>query len=102
MMKQWMCNNLRTGLIIFLMAFSGISLGDDLGATSVAAVVSAQPISPGERVALVIGNAQYPKSPLKNSVNDARVMAKKLKDLGERGLRNSVIFRMKSKFLKML
>jgi uncharacterized caspase-like protein len=34
------------------------------------------------RVALVIGNATYPAMPLKNPVNDARAMTKKLKSLG--------------------
>lgn len=33
------------------------------------------------RVALVIGNAAYTESPLRNPVNDARAMAAKLKDL---------------------
>jgi formylglycine-generating enzyme required for sulfatase activity len=36
----------------------------------------------GARVALVIGNANYPESPLKNPVNDARAMSAKLKSLG--------------------
>ena len=34
------------------------------------------------RVALVIGNASYRDSPLKNPVNDARAMAAKLRELG--------------------
>lgn len=34
------------------------------------------------RVALVIGNAAYKESPLKNPVNDARDMSAKLKELG--------------------
>ncbi len=34
------------------------------------------------RVALVIGNAAYPASPLKNPVNDARAMSAALKQLG--------------------
>jgi hypothetical protein len=38
---------------------------------------------PGEqRVALVIGNAAYLDQPLKNPVNDARLMAAKLRELG--------------------
>ena len=36
----------------------------------------------GERVALVIGNASYKESPLRNPINDARAMAASLKDLG--------------------
>ena len=35
-----------------------------------------------DRVALVIGNDQYPSEPLKNAVNDARAMQKALQDLG--------------------
>ncbi|MBL8520744.1 MAG: caspase family protein [Betaproteobacteria bacterium] len=35
-----------------------------------------------DRVALVIGNDQYPNEPLKNAVNDARAMQKALQDLG--------------------
>ncbi len=35
-----------------------------------------------DRVALVIGNDQYPNEPLKNAVNDARAMQKTLQDLG--------------------
>ena len=34
------------------------------------------------RVALVVGNAAYPDSPLKNPVNDARAMRDKLKSMG--------------------
>ena len=35
-----------------------------------------------DRVALVIGNDQYPSDPLKNAVNDAQAVAKTLSDLG--------------------
>lgn len=35
-----------------------------------------------KRVALVIGNSAYPTSPLRNPVNDGRVMAQTLRDLG--------------------
>jgi hypothetical protein len=35
-----------------------------------------------KRVALVIGNSTYPTAPLKNPLNDARAMAKTLKELG--------------------
>ena len=34
------------------------------------------------RVALVIGNADYPSAPLRNSVNDARAMSQALRELG--------------------
>ena len=33
-------------------------------------------------MALVIGNASYAESPLKNPANDARAMARRLKELG--------------------
>ena len=36
----------------------------------------------GKRIALVIGNSKYPSAPLKNPANDARAMAKTLKELG--------------------
>ncbi len=36
----------------------------------------------GKRIALVVGNGKYPTAPLKNPVNDARAMAKTLKELG--------------------
>ncbi|MBT6272690.1 MAG: caspase family protein [Chromatiales bacterium] len=35
-----------------------------------------------ERIALVIGNADYAEAPLKNPVNDARAMASRLTALG--------------------
>lgn len=45
--------------------------------------VMALPGDGGEkRVALVIGNSKYKSSPLRNPVNDARAMAKTLKDVG--------------------
>lgn len=36
----------------------------------------------GKRVALVVGNSKYPTAPLRNPGNDARAIAKSLKDLG--------------------
>lgn len=35
-----------------------------------------------KRVALIIGNNNYPTAPLRNPVNDAKVMAQKLRDVG--------------------
>jgi hypothetical protein len=35
-----------------------------------------------DRVALVIGNADYPSAPLRNPVNDARAMSRALRELG--------------------
>jgi hypothetical protein len=47
------------------------------------ALVSSPARAQGEqRVALVIGNAAYQDQPLRNPVNDARLMAGKLKELG--------------------
>lgn len=43
-----------------------------------------RPPVPESRLALVIGNQNYPDKPLKNPVNDARAMQAKLKDLGFR------------------
>jgi uncharacterized caspase-like protein len=38
--------------------------------------------SNSNRIALVIGNANYPEMPLRNPVNDAHAMAKALRDIG--------------------
>ncbi|MBF0093513.1 MAG: SUMF1/EgtB/PvdO family nonheme iron enzyme [Alphaproteobacteria bacterium] len=46
------------------------------------ALAGVRPAWAEKRVALVIGNAAYPTSPLANPVNDARAMAAKLKDVG--------------------
>ena len=48
----------------------------------VIAVVAALPVLASERVALVIGNANYKTAPLENPVNDARAMARRLSQLG--------------------
>ena len=48
----------------------------------VIAVVAALPVLASERVALVIGNANYKTAPLDNPVNDARAMARRLSQLG--------------------
>lgn len=50
-----------------------------LGATS---PVQAQARPADKRIALVIGNSQYPKVPLDNPENDARLMAGNLRKLG--------------------
>ena len=42
----------------------------------------AAPLSPGKRLALVIGNGAYRDAPLRNPVNDARALAAKLSALG--------------------
>ena len=36
----------------------------------------------GRRLALVVGNDEYPDSPLRNAVNDARAVAAALRDVG--------------------
>lgn len=45
-------------------------------------VMVAPPLGPERRVALVIGNANYQYSPLRNPANDARAMAGALRGLG--------------------
>jgi caspase domain-containing protein len=47
-----------------------------------AAVAEAQGAREEARTALVIGNSAYRENPLKNPVNDARAMARTLRDLG--------------------
>jgi len=42
----------------------------------------AAPLSPGKRLALVIGNGAYRDAPLRNPVNDARALSAKLTALG--------------------
>jgi hypothetical protein len=44
--------------------------------------ITVEPIRVQKKYALVIGNQSYPKSPLKNPVNDAAPMAKALRGLG--------------------
>lgn len=48
---------------------------------SPADAIQAAPFA-GKRVALVVGNSKYPTAPLRNPGNDARAIAKSLKDLG--------------------
>ena len=48
----------------------------------VVALFAAMPALAAERVALVIGNADYKSAPLKNPINDARAMARRLSQLG--------------------
>ena len=43
------------------------------------------PLVAGERVALVIGNSKYRRAPLRNPVNDARLMTQVLRQLDRRG-----------------
>ena len=63
------CRLLVTALLVF-------------AAQSLVVQGSAQANFSGKRIALVIGNGKYPSAPLKNPVNDARAMAKSLKELG--------------------
>ena len=44
--------------------------------------VTVEPIRVQKKLALVIGNQSYPKSPLRNPVNDAAAMAKALRGMG--------------------
>jgi uncharacterized caspase-like protein len=54
-----------------------------LGLLAVATSVGAYDLTSGQsRLALVIGNAAYPESPLRNPVNDAEAIATTLKSLG--------------------
>lgn len=51
-------------------------------ALSQALPAGAQPGRPEARLALVIGNAKYPTAALRNPANDARAMARTLRELG--------------------
>ena len=57
-----------------ILAFSVLAETDNRGLTRI-------PVN-GQRVALVIGNKDYPDNPLHNPINDARDMKKVLKNLG--------------------
>lgn len=59
-------------LRFLLVLFAALSLAGEVSAATFG----------GKRVALVIGNGKYPTAPLRNPVNDARAMAKTLKELG--------------------
>lgn len=49
---------------------------------AVSVIVSATVLAEDAKVALVIGNANYPTAPLRNPINDARAMTKILRGLG--------------------
>lgn len=65
---------------VLLMGFALVA-----GAASIAAqprALTSEGTRPEKRLALIIGNSAYPTSPLRNPVNDARAMARTLRDLG--------------------
>ena len=64
-------------LLASLLILPAISLADDRGISVVGNASDSQ-----HRVALVIGNANYQSSPLRNSVNDAEDTASALRNLG--------------------
>lgn len=70
---------LIAGLTARLLPASGARL---LTAAAAAAAPAAHARGDGRRVALVIGNADYRVAPLANPVNDARLVAGTLQDLG--------------------
>src|SRR5262249_51320963 len=59
--------------IVLTIAFATVILGQERGFIQ---------ISEKRKLALVIGNSEYPKSPLKNPVNDAVAIQSALKKLG--------------------
>ncbi|MBX9720904.1 MAG: caspase family protein [Candidatus Obscuribacterales bacterium] len=65
--------------IIFTLFSSPIVQADESRALTLA---TAAPDQSEQKLALVIGNADYQSSPLKNPVNDARAMSAKLEQLG--------------------
>jgi uncharacterized caspase-like protein len=72
---------MRVTLVLALLLFHAMAFAQDrtLQAGKAAA---GQQAAMKPRVALVIGNAAYKDSPLRNPVNDARAMAARLADLG--------------------
>ncbi|CAG0979535.1 hypothetical protein RHDC4_01794, partial [Rhodocyclaceae bacterium] len=71
------------GVTALAKAAPGIAAKPAKAAPPAASTADAGPVAADEkRVALVVGNAAYPSSPLKNPVNDARAISAKLKALG--------------------
>jgi formylglycine-generating enzyme required for sulfatase activity len=69
-------------LVSFLIAAMGFAATSGHAANRSVRVKGLQEMRSEKRVALVIGNSDYKSSPLKNPVNDARLIAKTLRDLG--------------------
>ncbi|MDR6859828.1 caspase family protein [Variovorax guangxiensis] len=62
--------------------FEVLALGLAFALPGATTEAHAQASSPEKRIALVIGNARYPKAPLSNPENDARLIAGNLRKLG--------------------
>jgi uncharacterized caspase-like protein len=65
-------------MVALALAFWGAALPTHAAETAQAPTNAAK----RPRLALVIGNSDYPTAPLRNPVNDAEAMARKLKELG--------------------
>ena len=69
---RWIC------ALLAIFAFALANASAERGAEALSPQVSAK----DKRVALVIGNGAYQRTPLKNPVNDARAMAHALREVG--------------------
>ena len=67
---------------LLVLVFTLALVGGTVAAQAPGRDVSLEAMRTERRVALVIGNAAYPTSPLRNPVNDARDMATALQTLG--------------------
>lgn len=69
-----------------LAALGGLALSagllDAAGVMPATGIARAQPFNSGRRTALIIGNANYRVAPLRNPVNDARLVASTLQEIG--------------------
>lgn len=74
----------RTIVIILMPVLIGVASAQAATDTDrkLSPIRAATPEQNEKKIALVIGNAAYKSSPLKNPVNDARAMSTKLKELG--------------------
>lgn len=66
------------GLSVFMLRFAVVAMLVAMGPSAHAGVKGGEP----SRVALVIGNGDYPEIPLSNPANDARIIAQALRDQG--------------------
>lgn len=73
---------MKNAIYCFTIAFALLGVANVQAADRNLAVSATAPAHSKQKLALVIGNADYKSMPLKNPVNDARAMEAKLKELG--------------------
>jgi hypothetical protein len=73
---------MKNSILFLTILFTVLGVSNAQATDRNLAVKVATPDQSTQKLALVIGNATYKSSPLKNPVNDARSMSAKLKELG--------------------